>query len=123
MLIVYHQAAIVMPSIDADGGEAFKDLLLRMSLSDDSLSSKAVLYCLFSIATIHKHKNMSEATHFKDLAMQALRDTATCPDGLDLADRRAILQHVVANLLLCRAEVRARCPVFTMQPMPRFPSQ
>ncbi len=101
---VYYEASTSLPQLDCEP-DAFRDLLLRMSAQDGSPSSKAVLYAIFSLSALRRYGNVQESTHFKDLALQALRQAANGADGrVGLAAPRA-LQHMAACLVLCRAEI------------------
>lgn len=89
-----------MPQLDNEP-QQFRDLLLRMSVQDNSASSKAVLYSLFCLSALRRYGNVQESAHFKGLALQSLQQAAKT-DGIGPAH---ILQHMAAGLLLCRAEI------------------
>ncbi|KIH87578.1 hypothetical protein SPBR_04702 [Sporothrix brasiliensis 5110] len=97
---VYHEASNSLPQLDNEP-QQFRDLLLRMSLYDNTASSKAVLYSLFCLSALRRYGNVQECAHFKVLALQSLQQAAKT-EGIGAA---RILQHMAAGLLLCRAEI------------------
>ncbi|CAK7201416.1 hypothetical protein SEUCBS139899_004120 [Sporothrix eucalyptigena] len=97
---VYYEASNSLPQLDREPAQ-FRDLLLRMSVQDNSASSKSVLYSLFCLSALKRYGNIQESNHFKDLALQSLQQAAKT-EGIGPAH---ILQHMAAGLLLCRAEI------------------
>ncbi|EFX02991.1 hypothetical protein CMQ_2920 [Grosmannia clavigera kw1407] len=73
---VYHEASMSLPQLDAKPTK-FRDLLLRMSLKDDSASSRALLYSIFCLSAVRRYGNVQECSHFKTLALQALQHATT----------------------------------------------
>ncbi|CAK7224766.1 hypothetical protein SCUCBS95973_005628 [Sporothrix curviconia] len=100
MTYFYYEASNSIPQLDREPTQ-FRDLLLRMSVQDNSASSKSVLYALFSLAALRRYGNVHESSHFKGLALQSLQQAAK-NEGIGPAH---ILQHMAAGLLLCRAEI------------------
>ncbi|KJR89488.1 uncharacterized protein SPSK_05968 [Sporothrix schenckii 1099-18] len=100
MSYFYHEASNSLPQLDNEP-QQFRDLLLRMSLYDNTASSKAVLYSLFCLSALRRYGNVQECAHFKILALQSLQQAAKI-EGIGAAH---ILQHMAAGLLLCRAEI------------------
>lgn len=101
LIPVYYEASTSLPQLDSETTQ-FRDLLLRMSLKDDSASSRALLYSIFCLSAVRRYGNVQECAHFKTLALQALQQ-ATTSTTLTTAQ---VLQHVAAGLMLCRSEAR-----------------
>lgn len=75
--------------------------VIRKSLGDDSDSTKAVLFSVFYLASVYKYGPTVTTARFKNAALYALqvssRQKRIYPEQ--------VLQHLAANLILCRAEV------------------
>ena len=75
--------------------------LIRLSLYDDSDSSKAALFSLLSLTSLVRDGVNSEAFRFKGQALQALQRASR----LDSIQENQAIQHIAASLLLCGVEV------------------
>ncbi|RWA08732.1 hypothetical protein EKO27_g6367 [Xylaria grammica] len=79
--------------------------LLRMSLSDDSCSSTALLRALLGFSSLHRHGLQSQAGELK---VSALRALAAASKGGELGTKEAV-QHVAAGMLLYSFEIQQSC--------------
>ena len=75
--------------------------MLRLSLSDDSYASQAVLYALVALSAVHRYGGTAQVAQFKCFALNALWKAS---NG-NINDPAQAQQHVAANLMLCRVEV------------------
>ncbi|KAJ9143521.1 hypothetical protein NKR23_g6603 [Pleurostoma richardsiae] len=97
----YSVASDSLPSL-AGLRHGFRDLLMKMALLDDGPSSRAVLFSVLSLATLHQAPSSSrEAIDFKSRTLQALKESAE-RGNLTLA---RVMQHMAAAVLLCRIEI------------------
>lgn len=78
-------------------------LLLKMSLSDDSLASTAVLQAMLALSSLHLHR-FAEGYAHRARALSALISSAK-----ELHKCKETLQHIAAHMLLCLFEVSHSC--------------
>ncbi|KAK9777751.1 putative Zn(2)-C6 fungal-type domain-containing protein [Seiridium cardinale] len=83
-----------------DGLVEFHNILHRLALLDESLSTKAVLEAILALSSLHRHGRRPEAMRLK---LSALR-TLGISSSRELGAVEGI-QHVVAGMLLCYYEV------------------
>lgn len=76
--------------------------MLRLALHNNSLSARAVKHAIMFLSAVHRYGDVSSAADHKQMALRALRESSR----LDVLDHVLAQQHIAANLLLCRAEVR-----------------
>lgn len=77
------------------------ELLTRMSLSESTPSSNAVLQAILALSSSHRVGHHSQAAKLKIGALQALGASV---DRLGMNEKEA-MQHVAAGMLLCLFEV------------------
>jgi hypothetical protein len=75
-------------------------ILLRMSLSDGSLASKAVMQSMLAVSSLHRFGPRSQAINLKQSALRTLAESLAT--GIDT---KGALQHIAAGMLLCTFEV------------------
>jgi hypothetical protein len=75
---------------------------MQLSVSDDTDSTKAVMFSLLSLSSLHRNGNSTEVGRLKYRALRALRNALQ----VDAIQPQEAQQHVAASLLLCRGEVR-----------------
>ncbi|KAI0111430.1 fungal-specific transcription factor domain-containing protein [Daldinia grandis] len=81
------------------------NLLIRISLANDTTSALAVLQSLLALSSLHRHDVHSQAVEFKISALKSLSDAA----GNQFTTTEAV-QHVAAGMLLCSFEIhQASC--------------
>ena len=90
---------------------------MRLSLEDGGDSSKAVLYGILSLASVHRAGPNMEAAYFKEKAVQTLKKISNQTDLLDGRQGNS-QKHVAAALLLGYTEVSRYLPMSI--PNPRF---
>jgi hypothetical protein len=78
-------------------------------MSDNAVSTEAVLYSLLSLSSIHRDGNNIWAARFKSRALKALWEASQQGGGLQMAEAK---KHILASLLLCRVEVRSSLSPF-----------
>jgi hypothetical protein len=71
-----------------------------MSLSDGSLTTKAVLQSMFAVSSLHRFGFQPQAINLKLSALRTLAGSLVM--GIDT---KGALQHIAAGLLLCTFEV------------------
>ncbi|KAK1767572.1 fungal-specific transcription factor domain-containing protein [Phialemonium atrogriseum] len=97
----YRIVANTLPAIEGTNSD-FRDLLMKMALSDDSPSSQAVLFSILSLSALHRPaSNSKDVISFKACALKALRECAS-RGNLTLVQT---MQHMAAAILLCRIEI------------------
>lgn len=101
LLSVYYVSFAGLPRLDP-ARPSLRDLMIRLSLLNDSNSSRAALYSLLSLSAVHRYGDTVKAARFKNLALQALRKASRAAP-LDIVQ---VQQHIAASLMLCRVEVR-----------------
>lgn len=89
------------------------NLLVRMALTSDTASSRAVLQSLLALSSLHRHDVHSQAVELKISAIKSL--AAVTGSHIDTAEA---MQHVAAGMLLCSFEVG----YFLYSPSTRSPS-
>ena len=110
MLLISTLFEYMLPStitICLDENNDLVESLVRLSFSDSSDSSKAVLYSIMAIASLSRRGLQVESLRYFGKALGALRSSAN--RGITISET---MQHVATNLLLCAFEV----------PTPRKPS-
>lgn len=80
-----------------------RGLLIRMSFSDNTLSSGAVLRSILAISSLHQYGLQSHAAQLKIATLQTL--SASVKAGISAKES---LQHVATGMVLCSFEVRSR---------------
>ncbi|KAH8901630.1 hypothetical protein GQ53DRAFT_631891, partial [Thozetella sp. PMI_491] len=111
---VYHVASAALPCLNSSRTD-IRDVLMRMSVFDDTDSTKAVLFSLLSLSSLHRNGDNIEATRFKHQALRALQDLsrtnaihshftqialaskATSFWGLYIGGAKTILSHLYAQ--------------------------
>lgn len=78
------------------------ELLFKLSFSDDSPASMAVLRAMLSLAYLYRHGHGNEALRLKVAALNSL-STAMLKENV--TGTREIYQHVAVGMLLCAFEV------------------
>ncbi|KAI2628136.1 fungal-specific transcription factor domain-containing protein [Hypomontagnella submonticulosa] len=86
----------IFPRDPSDLGSA----LVRIALTGDTNSAKAVQRSLLALASIHRHNVYSQAVELKISALKAL--TAASKDNIGT---EGAIQHVAAGMLLCSFEI------------------
>ncbi|KAJ6787237.1 hypothetical protein PWT90_07021 [Aphanocladium album] len=76
-------------------------LVLRMALSDHTLSAVAVLQVILAFSTLHRDGPSAQAIHLKVKALRALASSVTAD-----IDATATAHHVVCGMFLCLCEMR-----------------
>lgn len=83
----------------------FRNLLLRLALSNASPVSKAVLQSALALSSLHRYGVQEEATQHKISALQTLgassKHSIDGPEGI---------QHLAAGMILAHFEVRGTPP-------------
>jgi hypothetical protein len=79
-----------------------RDILLRMALSDGSLTTKAVMQSMLAVSSLHRFGPRPQATNLKLSALRTL--AGSLATGISA---RGALQHIAAGMLLCTFEVAA----------------
>ncbi|CAI7626966.1 unnamed protein product [Penicillium pancosmium] len=82
-------------------GHKLWELLFKLSFSDDSPASMAVLRAMLSLAYLYRHGHGNEALRLKVAALNSL-GTAMKEN---VTGTREIYQHVAAGMLLCAFEL------------------
>jgi hypothetical protein len=77
-----------------------RNILLRMSLSDGSLTTKAVMQSMLAVSSLHRFEPRPQAINLKLFALRTLAESLVA--GIDT---REALQHIAAGMLLCTFEV------------------
>lgn len=89
-------------TICLDDNNDLVESLVRLSFSDSSDSSKAVLHSILAIASLSRRGLQVESLRYFGKALGALRSSAN--RGISISET---MQHVATNLLLCVFEVPA----------------
>ncbi|KAH6638609.1 fungal-specific transcription factor domain-containing protein [Truncatella angustata] len=89
------QSLAIFPHDSRDLG----NVLVRIALTSNTKSGRAVLQSLLAFASIHRHNVHSQAVELKLSALKAL----ACITGSHVGTEEAI-QHVAAGMLLCSFE-------------------
>ncbi len=84
-----------------EGFPTLRNVLVRMALSNSTLSSAAVLQSLLALSSLHRHGVQSHAARLKLSALTILSTSAKT--GVDPAE---VMSHVASLMLLCCFEVR-----------------
>jgi hypothetical protein len=77
-----------------------RNILLRMSLSDGSLATKAVMQSMLAVSSLHRFGPRPQAINLKLSALRSLAESLMT--GIDT---KGALQHIAAGMLLCTFEV------------------
>jgi hypothetical protein len=77
-----------------------RSLLFRMSLSSHDPSSRAILYSLLALSSLHRYGRQRQALQLRTAALNALVESSKTL----LVDPTAAAQHVAAGMLLCTSE-------------------
>jgi hypothetical protein len=77
-----------------------RNILLRMSFSDGSLTSKAVMQSMLAVSSLHRFGPRPQAINFKQSALRTLAESLATGIGT-----KGALQHIAAGMLLCTFEV------------------
>ncbi|KAI0395718.1 hypothetical protein F5Y17DRAFT_184880 [Xylariaceae sp. FL0594] len=78
-----------------------RDILLRMALMDDSITSRAVLHAILALSSLQRDGLHLQAAQHKTAAVGAL--AASAKKGIQ--DVTEAARHVAANMLLCSYEI------------------
>ncbi|KAI0407918.1 fungal-specific transcription factor domain-containing protein [Xylaria palmicola] len=78
-----------------------RDMLVRMALTDPSISARAVLHAILALSSLHRDGPQLQAAQHKTAAVGALG--ASAKNGINTTAEAA--QHVAANMLLCSFEI------------------
>ncbi|KAI1128463.1 fungal-specific transcription factor domain-containing protein [Nemania abortiva] len=78
-----------------------RDTLVRMALTDHTITSRAVLHSILALSSAHRDGLQLQATQHKTAAVGALG--ASVKNGIHTTTEAA--QHVAANMLLCSLEI------------------
>jgi hypothetical protein len=82
-------------------GHKLWELLFKLSFSDDSPASMAVLRAMLSLAYLYRHGHGNEALRLKVAALSSLGTAMK----QNVTGTREIYQHVAVGMLLCAFEV------------------
>ena len=78
-------------------------IAIRMALTDDSPSARAVLWSLLALSSLHRYGLQLQAAQLKISAIKAL--VASSEGGIGVMEAA---QHIAAGMLLCSFEVRLK---------------
>jgi hypothetical protein len=78
-----------------------RDILIRMALTDHSITSRAVLHAILALSSLQRDGLRFQAAQHKTAAVGAL--SASAKNGIN--DVTEASRHVAANMLLCSFEV------------------
>lgn len=92
--------------------EPFRDLLMKLALTDDSVSSQAVLFSVLSLSSLH-YRQDGRSVEFKASTLKALAQCAATGNFTS----GQILQHVAAGVLLARVEMALLTDATTLWPL------
>jgi hypothetical protein len=73
---------------------------MRLALSDDTPSSKAVLRSILALSSLHRHGLQLKAVELKVSSLNALAIASKSKLSI-----KEVIQHVAAGMLLCSFEV------------------
>ncbi|KAL7916677.1 fungal-specific transcription factor domain-containing protein [Trichoderma velutinum] len=93
-------APAILPQLNSETNH-LRDVLIRISLQDDSASSRAVLFSLLSLASIHRNGTNPQGTILKAQALKALQNASNTKH----MQASEVHQHLAASLLLCHVEI------------------
>ncbi|CAM1505988.1 Fc.00g116250.m01.CDS01 [Cosmosporella sp. VM-42] len=94
-------AASALSTFGHDQAE-LSELLIRMSFSDNTSSSNAVLQAILALSSVHWEGHQNHAALLKIGALRALRVSSSNRD----MGRKEAMQHVAAGMILCSLEIQ-----------------
>ncbi|RDW71013.1 hypothetical protein BP6252_07576 [Coleophoma cylindrospora] len=78
-----------------------REILMRIALTDDTASTRAVMLSILAVASIHRFGPQAQAIQYKTSSIQAL--SASLRSDMGMAES---VQHVAAGMLLCTFETQ-----------------
>ena len=90
----------------SEGAPNLRDIIIRVALSNDTLSSAAVLQSLLAFSSLHRHGLQLHAAQLQLSALSMLAASARSGVGT-----HEVISHIAALMLLCCFEVRIKSDV------------